>query len=272
MHYGIGTFGSRGIAIGGTALHLALEDVVAKAKKYAAHLMQADESSVSFVDGIFSAGDKSVTIQDIALDAHLGRNLPPDTEPGLSATRLYEPANFAFPFGAHICMVELDKDTAERWIEQPIRMDPPEVEAPAAAETPKPWIKEIPQAPIRGKLSCYAIEEAVFDVVSASCRRIGLEIARRPAAEVPNPSVHKDEIVAVEVPIGDDRRFEWCKRLKSNQPTARVVMLMQHPSRPRVLQGLLAKADVIVGLPVEEPQLSEKLAGLLEPAPDSPHK
>ncbi len=123
VHYGIGTFGSRGIAIGGTALHLALDEVEAKAKKYAAHLMEADADSVQFADGVFSAGDKTITFTEVGLEAHLCLNLPPDTEPGLAATRFYEPANFAFPFGAHICVVEVDKETGEIDIQRYVAVD-----------------------------------------------------------------------------------------------------------------------------------------------------
>ena len=83
----IGTFGSRGISIGGSALHLALQDIIAKATKYAAHIMKVDVETVKFEDGVFSssATDTTQTLADIALEAHLCRNLPPGTEPGLTA-------------------------------------------------------------------------------------------------------------------------------------------------------------------------------------------
>ncbi len=115
VHWGVGTFGSRGTAIGGTAVHLALEDVVAKGKKYAAHIIKASPDSVQFEGGVFSSGETETTLtfQALALEAALAQNLPPDTEPGLSATRFFEPANFAFPFGAHICTVEVDGDTGQ---------------------------------------------------------------------------------------------------------------------------------------------------------------
>jgi aerobic carbon-monoxide dehydrogenase large subunit len=114
VHYGIGTFGSRGIAIGGTAVHLAMEDIVNKGIRYAAHLLEVKPEDVTFENGVFSApGGKKITFQEVALEAHLCRKLPPGTEPGLSATRFYEPANFAFPFGAHIVVAEVDKETGE---------------------------------------------------------------------------------------------------------------------------------------------------------------
>ena len=115
VHWGVGTFGSRGTAIGGTAVHLALQDVVAKGKKYAAHIIGASPDSVQFEGSVFSSSETETTLtfQALALEAALAQNLPPDTEPGLSATRFFEPPNFAFPFGAHICTVEVDGDTGQ---------------------------------------------------------------------------------------------------------------------------------------------------------------
>ena len=125
VHYGIGTFGSRGISIGGSALHLALQDVVAKATKYAAHMMGVDAETVTFEGGVFSSGatDSTLTLADVALEAHLCRQLPPGTEPGLAATRFFEPSNFAFPFGAHICVTEVDKETGEVDIQRFVAVD-----------------------------------------------------------------------------------------------------------------------------------------------------
>jgi carbon-monoxide dehydrogenase large subunit len=135
VQYGIGTFGSRGTAVGGTAVMIALDKIKEKASKIAAHLLGADASAVAFNEGRFAvqqakaaAGDapdqtggttapktdgKSVTIQDVALAAHLGKELPVDMEPGLSATYFFEPKNFTFPFGTHIVAVEVDRDTGE---------------------------------------------------------------------------------------------------------------------------------------------------------------
>ena len=115
VHWGVGTFGSRGMAIGGTAVHLALQDVVAKGKKYAAHIIGASPDSVEFTGGVFSSSETETTLtfQALALEAAVAQKLPPDTEPGLSATRFFEPPNFAFPFGAHICTVEVDSDTGQ---------------------------------------------------------------------------------------------------------------------------------------------------------------
>ncbi|HWX53158.1 MAG TPA: xanthine dehydrogenase family protein molybdopterin-binding subunit [Verrucomicrobiae bacterium] len=127
VQYGIGTFGSRGTAVGGTAVYMALEKLNEKATKLAAHILEAGSAPVTFQDGKFSAQvkgeNKSITIQEVALAAHLARNLPPDMEPGLSATSFFEPKNFTFPFGSHIAVVEIDRDTGEIHFQRYIAVD-----------------------------------------------------------------------------------------------------------------------------------------------------
>jgi carbon-monoxide dehydrogenase large subunit len=115
VQYGIGTFGSRATAVGGTAVYMANEKLRDKATKIAAHILQTDPGNVTFQDGKFTAKGSAtaVTIQEVALAAHIAKNLPPDMEPGLSATYFFEPKNFTFPFGTHIAVVELDRETGE---------------------------------------------------------------------------------------------------------------------------------------------------------------
>ena len=120
VQYGIGTFGSRATAVGGTAVLIAIQKLVAKATQIAAHMMQTEASNVTFDAGRFTltapgngAGRESVTIQEVALAAHVAKELPPDTEPGLSATYFFEPKNFTFPFGTHIVAVEVDRETGD---------------------------------------------------------------------------------------------------------------------------------------------------------------
>ena len=113
VQYGIGTFGSRGTAVGGTAVYMSLQKLKEKATKFAAHLLGADPCTVKFADGKFTGNGKSVSIQEVALGAHLAKNIPADMEPGLSATSFFEPKNFTFPFGTHICVVEVDRETGE---------------------------------------------------------------------------------------------------------------------------------------------------------------
>jgi aerobic carbon-monoxide dehydrogenase large subunit len=153
VQYGIGTFGSRATAVGGTAVLIAIQKLKEKAAKIAAHMMQCDASAISFEAGRYSRqaaaaaagvsepvvpvgqapagalpepsteGKTTLTIQEIALAAHIAKEIPPDTEPGLSATYFFEPKNFTFPFGTHVCVVEIDKDTGETKIVRYIAVD-----------------------------------------------------------------------------------------------------------------------------------------------------
>lgn len=100
-----------------------------------------------------------------------------------------------------------------------------------------------------------------------SCRRVGLELRRHGRGEIPNPAAHKNEIVLLDVPPGEDRRFDWCRRIKEISDSTKVVLLILHPSRQRVTQAFLSKADVILGFPCDEQQLSQKLASLVPDAP-----
>lgn len=125
VQYGIGTFGSRGLAIGGTAVMVATGKIVAKAKKLAAHILQTDEDSLTFENGKFvgAPNDKSMTIQEIAQAAYIAHNIPPDFEPGLVATYFFEPKNCTFPFGTHICVSEVDKETGDVNIQRYLAVD-----------------------------------------------------------------------------------------------------------------------------------------------------
>jgi carbon-monoxide dehydrogenase large subunit len=149
VQYGIGTFGSRGLAVGGVAVYMAIQKLKDKAAKIAAHMLQCEKAS--FVDGKFCAdgkgkgevaapsmpvgqapaaalpepntSGKTLTMMDIALEAHVAKNLPPDMEPGLSATAFYEPKNFTFPFGTHIAVVDIDPETGEIHFQRYVAVD-----------------------------------------------------------------------------------------------------------------------------------------------------
>ncbi|HTE84788.1 MAG TPA: xanthine dehydrogenase family protein molybdopterin-binding subunit [Dehalococcoidia bacterium] len=111
---GVGTFGSRGLAVGGAALVMSIEKVKDKAKRFAAHLMDANIDDLVYENGgVFVQGspDRSMTLPQIAEAAWGAVNLPPGEEPGLQATSFFEPSNFTFPFGTHIAVVEIDKET-----------------------------------------------------------------------------------------------------------------------------------------------------------------
>jgi len=113
---GIGTFGSRSQAVGGTALHMAGTKVKAKMAKFAAALMEANEEDLVFENGkIFVKGAPATgkTFADVAGYAYIPVPLPPGLEPGLSEEAFFEPTNNTYPFGCHISMVEVDRDTGE---------------------------------------------------------------------------------------------------------------------------------------------------------------
>ncbi len=113
---GMGTYGSRSLAVGGSAMVRATEKIIAKAKKIAAHLMEASEADIELKDGQFSVAgtDKSVAWGDVTLAAYVPHNYPLDEiEPGLEETAFYDPSNFTYPAGAYACEVEVDPDTGK---------------------------------------------------------------------------------------------------------------------------------------------------------------
>ncbi|MFK7939024.1 MAG: xanthine dehydrogenase family protein molybdopterin-binding subunit [Roseovarius sp.] len=117
---GMGTYGSRSIAVGGSAMVRATEKIIAKARKIAAHLMEAPEADIEVKDGAFSVAgtDKSVAWGDVTLAAYVPHNYPlEEIEPGLEETAFYDPANFTYPSGAYACEVEVDPDTGKVSIE-----------------------------------------------------------------------------------------------------------------------------------------------------------
>jgi carbon-monoxide dehydrogenase large subunit len=112
--FGMGTYGSRSLAVGGTAIVKALDKVVNKAKKIAAHLLEASVNDIEFKDGKFTVvgTDRSKTFGEIALTAYVPHNYPlEELEPGLEENAFYDPKNFTFPGGCHICEVEIDPET-----------------------------------------------------------------------------------------------------------------------------------------------------------------
>ena len=124
--FGRDTYGSRSVAVGGVAVHVAAEKVVEKAKKIAAHMLEAAEDDIEFEGGTFSvvgSPDQSVTITDVSSAAHVGSDLPEGMEPGLTADFFYNPPNFVFPFGSHICVVEVDTETGKVAVQKYVAVD-----------------------------------------------------------------------------------------------------------------------------------------------------
>lgn len=123
--YGIGTFGSRATAVGGTAAYLATQKLKAKMSILAAHLLGVKPADITIGRGRLSAkgGNKSISFGDLVMAAYTAHKIPPGFEPGLEATHFFEPPNFTFPFGCHICAVEVDAETGEVKIEKYVAVD-----------------------------------------------------------------------------------------------------------------------------------------------------
>jgi aerobic carbon-monoxide dehydrogenase large subunit len=121
--YGIGTFGSRATAIGGTALYFALQEVKEKVKKFGAMMLDSDD--VSFANGCVTCNKtgQSKSFAEIAGATYRAMKLPPNTEPGLQSTHFWEPPNFVFGFGAHIVITDIDKDTGQIKIRRYVAVD-----------------------------------------------------------------------------------------------------------------------------------------------------
>jgi aerobic carbon-monoxide dehydrogenase large subunit len=114
--FGLGTYGSRSLAVGGESLAKSAIKVADKATKIAAHLLEAAPEDIELADGKYSvkgSPDKGMALADISLAAYIPENLPDGMEPGLEETTFYDPENFVFPFGAHACIVDVDADTGK---------------------------------------------------------------------------------------------------------------------------------------------------------------
>ena len=119
--FGMGTYGSRSISVGGAAIMKALDKIEAKAKKIAAHLMEASDADIDFANGEFTVRgtDKKIPFGQVALTAYVPHNYPLDKlEPGLNETAFYDPTNFTFPAGTYICEVEIDPATGSTRVDK----------------------------------------------------------------------------------------------------------------------------------------------------------
>jgi aerobic carbon-monoxide dehydrogenase large subunit len=125
-HYGRDTYGSRGTAVGGSAIVMCIDKIVAKAKALAAHLFETTTDYVEFSGGKFRApgiSNREIGWAELGGEAYIAKNLPAGFEPGLEASAFFEPSNFTFPFGTHICVVEVDRDTGDVAIKKYVAVD-----------------------------------------------------------------------------------------------------------------------------------------------------
>ena len=125
--FGTGSFGSRSVAVGGGAIHMSVEKIKTKAKKLAAHLLEAAEEDIVYEDGklfVQGAPAQAKTIQEIALASYVySTDLPEGMEPGLEATSFFDPKNFTWPGGTHIAVVEIDPETGETKLRRFVAVD-----------------------------------------------------------------------------------------------------------------------------------------------------
>lgn len=124
--FGMGTYGSRSGAVGGTAIHMSIEKIKEKGKRISAHLLEAAPDDIEFADGkwfVRGSPDRAKAFGEIALAAYLAHSMPKDTEPGLDFTSFYDPANFTYPFGTHVAVTEVDVETGKVALKRYIAVD-----------------------------------------------------------------------------------------------------------------------------------------------------
>ncbi len=123
--FGMGTYGSRSLAVGGSAIMKSLDKVIEKGSRIAAHKLEASAEDIEFKDGKYTVKgtDKSIAFGDIALTAYVPHDYPEGEEPGMDFSSFYDPTNFTYPFGAHIAIVEVDEDTGKVQLKRFIAVD-----------------------------------------------------------------------------------------------------------------------------------------------------
>ena len=124
--FGMGTYGSRSLSVGGTAIVKAVDKIIAKGKKIAAHLLEAADTDMEFDNGEFRVAgtDRKIPFAQVALTAYVPHNFPLDKlEPGLNENAFYDPTNFTYPAGSYVCEVEVDPETGVVSIEKFVAVD-----------------------------------------------------------------------------------------------------------------------------------------------------
>ena len=136
---------------------------------------------------------------------------------------------------------------------------------PLAFGDDEDYEEDFEPAPITGTLCAYVSDVQALRKIRTSCLRVGLKLERRPKAEVPNPAAYSDQYVLIEIPPGQDRRFEWCRRLKELCPGVHVLILLVRATRFAVARAFQANADAVLPSPPSERALSQRLDALMNP-------
>ncbi|MEL6719247.1 MAG: xanthine dehydrogenase family protein molybdopterin-binding subunit [Bacteroidota bacterium] len=123
--FGMGTYGSRSLAVGGSAIIKSIEKVLEKGAKIAAHKLECNTEDLDYAEGKWTVKgtDKSISFGDVSLTAYVPHDYPEGLEPGMDFSSFYDPANFTYPFGAHIAIVEIDKDTGKVELKRFVAVD-----------------------------------------------------------------------------------------------------------------------------------------------------
>ena len=197
--FGMGTYGSRSLPVGGIAMVKAMDKIIAKGKKIAAHLMEASVQDVEFRDGKFTVAgtDKSKAFGEIALAAYVPHNYPlTELEPGLEETAFYDPPNFTFPGGCHVCEVEIEGDTGMPRVVSFVAVDD-------VGRVINPMIVEGQvQGGVAQGIGQALLENAVYDANGQLLTGSFMDYAMPRAWDVPNIHVGTETTLCTHNPLG----------------------------------------------------------------------
>jgi carbon-monoxide dehydrogenase large subunit len=197
--FGMGTYGSRSLAVGGSAMVKAMDKIITKGKKIAAHLLEASVEDIEFKDGKFSVAgtDRAKTFGEIALTAYVPHNYPiEEIEPGLDETAFYDPANFTYPGGCHICEVEIDPDTGVTSIARFTAVDD-------VGRVVNPMIVEGQvQGGVAQGIGQALLENAAYDACGQLLSGSFMDYTMPRADDLPNISVGTENTLCTHNPLG----------------------------------------------------------------------
>jgi aerobic carbon-monoxide dehydrogenase large subunit len=197
--FGMGTYGSRSLAVGGSAMDKAMDKIIAKGKRIAAHLMEASVEDVEFDRGTFRVAgtDKTKSLTDVSLAAYVPHNYPiEEIEPGLEETAFYDPKNFTYPGGCHIAEVEIDTDTGEVTVVNFTACDD-------VGRVINPMIVEGQvQGGVAQGIGQALLESAVYDASGQLVSGSMMDYAMPRAAHLPNVEVATHTTLCTHNPLG----------------------------------------------------------------------
>jgi carbon-monoxide dehydrogenase large subunit len=197
--FGMGTYGSRSLAVGGSAMVKAMDKIIAKGKRIAAHLMEASVDDIEFKDNKFSVAgtDKVKSLTDISLAAYVPHNYPiEELEPGLEETSFYDPKNFTFPAGCHVAEIEIDRDTGVVEVVNFVAVDD-------VGRVINPMIVEGQvQGGVAQGIGQALLENAVYDKVGQLLSGSMMDYTMPRADDLPNIKVATETTLCTHNPLG----------------------------------------------------------------------